>query len=391
MTENDINEWTTKYAICNAGQLYWFADRVNNYNENDICGVLADDIIVNKDLKAENLRAWTPIGGASIPYTATFDGRGHTVSGLYFNDDTAKYVGLFGKTDYSNDIKNINISNSYFKGDENIGSLIGDAGSMISKCTVDSTVTVTGNGYYGGIVGNSSGGSLENSLSMAKVTQSDKFMGGLVGNNCLAIKNCYTTSSNIVGHNNTSYYGSITNSYYLAETDNGDGGKTAEQFTNGEVAYLLQSGVDEIPAEGHWDDDYENYTVDVPAYIPQIWGQNIGTDKYPTFSTAKVYEDEYKGAKVYRNEIDGFEIILLGADKKSATVVLDKVGTYTIVFVDYEGEKLANIDSVEFEVTAPQAVRITLSKDFTLGTGDKIMLWNNLNNLAPMCEAFEVK
>lgn len=82
---------------------------------------------------------------------------------------------------------------------------------------------------------------------------------------------------------------------------------------------------------------------------------------------------------------------MLGADKKSATVVLDKAGTYTIVFADYEDNRLANVETFEVTVTKPQTVRVISDKDFTLGTGDKIMLWDNLENLTPMCEAYEVK
>lgn len=104
-----------------------------------------------------------------------------------------------------------------------------------------------------------------------------------------------------------------------------------------------------------------------------------------------MYEDTYNSETVYRNEIDGNIILLLGADKKSATVVLDKAGAYTIVFADYEDNRLANLKTIEVTVDKAQAVRVVSDKDFTLGTGDKIMLWDSLKNLTPMCEAYEVK
>lgn len=83
------------YEISNAGQLYWFADKVNN-GEGSLNAVLTADISVNEgDVsgcdgnKAEGWRDWTPIGSASNIYSGTFDGQDHTVSGLYFNDEDA--------------------------------------------------------------------------------------------------------------------------------------------------------------------------------------------------------------------------------------------------------------------------------------------------------------
>lgn len=114
--ESEISEYEPKYAIYNGGQLYWFADRVNNYNETAIVGVLADDIKVNEDLTAENLRVWTPIGTVSTPYSGSFYGNGHTVSGLYCkNTNTNGYVGFFGNLGYY-PVSDLHIANSYFEG-----------------------------------------------------------------------------------------------------------------------------------------------------------------------------------------------------------------------------------------------------------------------------------
>ena len=63
-----LNETTENYEISNAGQLYWFADKVNN-GEYSLNAVLTADISVNEgDVsgcdgnKAEGWRDWTPIG-----------------------------------------------------------------------------------------------------------------------------------------------------------------------------------------------------------------------------------------------------------------------------------------------------------------------------------------
>ncbi|MDD6269178.1 MAG: hypothetical protein PUA84_03885, partial [Oscillospiraceae bacterium] len=100
------------YQIGTAGELYWFADKVNNDNANygSANAVLTADITVNKDLlslleydtkgnvtNSGDFKSWTPIANSgNITYKGIFDGQNHTVSGLYFNDSGAAFAGLFG-------------------------------------------------------------------------------------------------------------------------------------------------------------------------------------------------------------------------------------------------------------------------------------------------------
>ncbi len=259
-------EWDDYYEISNAGQLYWYAEQVNAYYSS-VSAVLVDDIVVNEDLTAENLREWTPIGSGSPAYVADFDGQGHTVSGLYCNLDH-DYVGFFGYTDYNYPISNLGIKDSYFEGNNYVGAFAGYASSAISNCFVEN-VEVVCNGYNGA---------------------------DFVGYNGGYIENCYSASDSFVYRN----YGSITNSYYLADEEihNEDGltFKTAEQFRSGEVAYLLQAGIAE---EDIYDDEW-NY---IETIIPEIWGQKIGEDNYPVLGGDKVYmKTDAEGNAVYYNK-----------------------------------------------------------------------------------------
>ncbi len=257
------NEETGAYEIANAGQLYWFAEQVNVHKNNSISAMLVADIVVNEDMSAENLIEWTPIGSSSTAYCGNFDGQGYTVSGLYCKADE-NYVGLFGKTDYNYRISNLGVKDSYFEGNSYVGAFVGYASSLISNCFVDN-VEVVCNGNIGA---------------------------DFVGYNIGEISNSYSTSDSFVGN---SYYGTITNCYYLADTDDGNGGKTAEQFASGEVAYLLQAGVAE---EDIYDDEWNV----IDTILPEIWGQTIGTDKYPIFGGLKVYQVENcKGETAYSN------------------------------------------------------------------------------------------
>ena len=254
------------YEIGNAGQLYWFANKVNTDNENynNANAVLTADITVNKDVLTANgelnsgsFTAWTPIGWydyenyTNCSYNGIFDGQKHTVSGLYFNDESAKDVGLFGYVE-NGSISNVGIVDSYFKGGEFVGGVCGTNSGTIKNCYNTSAVSGT------------------------------DFVGGVCGTNSGTIKNCYNTGAvsgtdkvgSIYGINDD---GAVTNCYYLGDTATagiGSGSiasKTVAQFANGEVAYLLSQGTD-----------------------GDVWGQDLSKDSYPVLGGAKVYQ-AYRG------------------------------------------------------------------------------------------------
>lgn len=231
------------YEIDNAGKLFWFADYINNVS-NEL------NAVVTKNITVPNGKEWTPI----MNFYGTFDGNGKTISGLQCTTEN-DYVGFFGGGGYSRgSIKNVHLTNSSFVGLGYVGGIAGYHEGEIKNCFVDSTVIVIG----------------------------DHSVGALVGHNGGFVQNCYAYASNAVGYYNSDY-SAVENVYYLSETDDGNGGKTAAQFASGEVAYLLQSGV--LP-EDIYDEDW-NY---IETITPEIWGQNIGSDKYPVLGGTTVYK-----------------------------------------------------------------------------------------------------
>jgi len=141
------------YLISNAGQLYRFAEMVNEENETygDINVKLTNNIVVNSDLSGEELRAWTPIGTEDAKYSGFFDGNGYTVSGLYMMGMQA-VAGLFGSIDGT--VTNVGVLDSCFEitGDgASIGSVVANNYGTLSKCYSDfelstSRVVGTNNG-----------------------------------------------------------------------------------------------------------------------------------------------------------------------------------------------------------------------------------------------------
>lgn len=75
------------YQISTIQELYWFSAYVNN-TDSSIKAELANNITVNEDISAQNRIIWTPIGTETKPFTGTFDGKGHIISGLVKENST---------------------------------------------------------------------------------------------------------------------------------------------------------------------------------------------------------------------------------------------------------------------------------------------------------------
>ena len=92
-------------------------------------------------------------------------------------------------------------------------------------------------------------------------------------------------------------------------------------------------------------------------------------------------------------EVKGYFSLAAGDNNKSVKLNVPTAGTYKVIFADYENGTLANLDIVKKEVSQAEigTVTVDMQKDFVLGAGDKVMLWNNINNMIPLCEAYEVK
>ena len=332
---------TDPYQINTAAGLKWFRDKVNNAKtkeETKICAVLTADI----DLKNEE---WTPIGigngtrnGVPIdfPYSGTFDGNGHTISGLnvnYRNKNGGLFCYVMNAT-----IKNLTVAGSvtHSSGDGvAYGGIVGFAdSSTIENCT--NRCTVTGNWYAGGIVGWSTDSDIIGCANFGNISSpsfSGAFSGGICGKiggqndadgidatirDCynvgmvsgiyvggitgqsdsehidILIANCYNVGS-LHGSTNTGeiigdLFGptctTIDNCYYLptgnpASTSdrvnvNRTDSKTAAEFADGTVRKLLKAGERDNNADP-WADECK-YLDAAGKTLPVFKGQGDAHD-----------------------------------------------------------------------------------------------------------------
>lgn len=178
--------------IDDINELYGFASLVNEGNNFEGKTVhLLHDITVNtcdmssSDLDTASLTVWIPIGStSSTPFKGTFDGHGHTVSGLYVQSDT-KRVGFFGEIQGA-EIKNLRIENSLFIGKGMVGSMAGYARksySVISNCFSSALIKCTDSSgsAFGGIIGQSATDLTVSDCVFVGSVRAPKYIGGILG------------------------------------------------------------------------------------------------------------------------------------------------------------------------------------------------------------------
>ena len=181
---------TKTYTVYNANGLMNIAELVNG-GKSDINITLDTDI----DLTGKD---WTPIGtDYDNSYKGTFDGGGHTITGLTFtiNDE---YAGLFGWLNRAGTVKNVVMegvqitSNQIYGG--SIGGVVGYSWGTIENCSVSGSVS--GTVYVGGVVGAQIGGSITGCSSSATV-KGTVDVGGVAGqtNSSATLTACYATGN----------------------------------------------------------------------------------------------------------------------------------------------------------------------------------------------------
>ena len=181
---------TKSYTVYNANGLMNIAELVNG-GKSDINITLDTDI----DLTGKD---WTPIGtDYDNSYKGTFDGGGHTITGLTFTTND-EYAGLFGWLNRAGTVKNVVMegvqitSNQIYGG--SIGGVVGYSWGTIENCSVSGSVS--GTVYVGGVVGAQIGGSITGCSSSATV-KGTVDVGGVAGqtNSSATLTACYATGN----------------------------------------------------------------------------------------------------------------------------------------------------------------------------------------------------
>ena len=238
------------YRITGAAELIWLRDAVNA-GAASTCAELRQDVEYVDEV-------WTSIGTSEHPYTGTFNGNGHTIR-VWLDGWGQALFGYVGADAKLTDIavtkrqsENYSISASAPLARSNAGT--------ITRCRYSGGMTAKDS--LGGLVYTNSGTIEACCVYAGRLDGGSRiemyyggWAGGIAYENTGTIANSYFygdmvqaqsggTVRDIIGWGAIAYKnsGTVSNCYYGADRDDGYGGKTEDQFSGGEVAYLLNGG-----------------------------------------------------------------------------------------------------------------------------------------------------
>ena len=181
----------------------------------DINGNLAGHYVLDGDIDLTDYLdggSWTPIGTENEPFTGTFDGQDHSITGLSIKNADFENQGLFGYVGSGGTVENLTVSGtvsvSVDSGDSvSVGGVVGqNNGGTVTNChntvAVSGSGNIYGNTYVGGVVGYNSKGTVTNCSNTGTVSVSGNgniydhiYVGGVVGYNSKGtVTNCSNTS-----------------------------------------------------------------------------------------------------------------------------------------------------------------------------------------------------
>ncbi len=208
------------YLISSPDELMWFD---KNAKMIDSAKLLAD-ITINEDVSGSDATSqkykWTPIGTDSSKYTGTFDGNGHTISGLYINS-TAANTGMFGRIGSSAVVKNLTLADSVIRSTKNYtGAITGyiDDAASVTNCHTKNSVQVSAAVYTGGITGYQDDTSTLTRCSNAAEVTGANNVGGISGYNWSKSSASLTDSYNRGSVSGSNLVGGICAQIYIGGT-----------------------------------------------------------------------------------------------------------------------------------------------------------------------------
>ncbi|MDO9413832.1 MAG: MBG domain-containing protein [Pseudolabrys sp.] len=183
-------------------------------------GNLSGYYALGSNIDAGATAAWnanagfTSIRTVGVPFNGTFDGLGHTISGLTLNQPATADIGLFGSTGAAAVIQNVGLIGGSVIGLSSAGGLVGsNAGTIINSYN---TGTISGGSSLGGLMGSNIGTVLASYATGA--VNGTSSLGGLMGSNTGTVSLSYasgnvTGTSSLGGLMGSSTTGPVSNSY----------------------------------------------------------------------------------------------------------------------------------------------------------------------------------
>ena len=308
-TDGPTRDESVTYYIGTFEALKAFAARVNA-GETTLNAMLTADI----DASGSD---WTPIGNSENPYSGTFNGCGHIITGLHC-DVVSSYGGLFGYIGRNGAVYKVGLENVNLRGTMYAGGMAGYNYGTIWYCYVRGTIIATGGSaanpsHAGGIVG-MNGGSLYNVCFFSGTISAYK-CGGHIG-----LQSLYNGTFPIDSYYNTA-------SAYRFAGEGGDqsnptmGGLTSNQM-KGENAFQNMNLVSDF---WYATDLYPKLVQTSVATEHTVTVENgTGGGTYLSGDSVTVTANEAPEGKKFRawEGVDGLLLIDGGADTETVTFAM---------------------------------------------------------------------
>lgn len=304
------------YNLTTAEQLAGLAQLVND-GTSDFSGktiTIGADIFLNDTTGAsdgswskKSHRMWTPIGTQSNPFKGEFDGlagkKNRKIYGLYINDTTKNYVGLFG---YTNGVKisNLDLQVGAINGRNNVGALIGYAvGGSLEN--VHAELSVVGKDSVGGLAGTFP---YVDESTVNAVVKGHNYIGGVVGVALGTLTNCSYKGS-VYGNNYVGGIAAKAGDLYSTYQNIVVQESSAEGYVKGDSNYI--GGLVGY-ANGGLKKSYSKNAVEGNDYVGGIVGQQdykysvshvTTTDYFYNYEIDSVFHTE--GTVVGKNYVGG--------------------------------------------------------------------------------------
>ena len=374
--------------ISNAAELIDFAAAVNGGNSYS-----GKTVVLTRDIDfaptAGITDNFTAIGNSSNKFLGTFDGGGHSISGIRIKQSDKSYQGLFGCVGEGAVVKDVVLDDAQIIGFNAVGGIVGDnTKGTISGCIVTDNVTLSVTTGYddanhqGGIAGNNSG-SITNCKSSAVMTfEATKCgsVGGIVGYNGAnlnsgAISNCISNAiitakgsacayfGGIVGYNNSGEISNCTSHATVTATGSSCssfGGIVGSNRSNGTVTQCISYAAVTCTGSNYGSIAGENFT----GTLSNNYYYNSTVNGNISSVGCKGADIETNDGAVYAYIIDGDSETTVNptAGKVTRVVYLRKfkLGVTSTIMLPF------NFDASSFSGTFYQLSSVNMS-DWTAG------------------------
>lgn len=185
-----VSEDGKTYTVYNAnGLLAW-----NEAVQKDMtlnCTLTAD---ITLPAVADGESNWTPMGtdyDPYNPYTGTFDGDGHTITGLTINLPNQWCVGLIGCL--GGKVQNLTLAGAKINGSHYVGGVVGFNSGTVTGCYA--TGDASGNSDVGGVAGRNYNGTVTGCYHAAGEVSGNMNVGGVTGYSSVSMTGCYWSNN----------------------------------------------------------------------------------------------------------------------------------------------------------------------------------------------------